>query len=300
MPGLSLSASPVQQDSARTVSQVLDWHLENERRDFSPTALTERRRVLCLFRAVFGNLAISECRLYHLLEFINSQPGLKSNHSRRRWKATVCRPFGHAAQVGFIDRNPFAGLRLQEGPVGRDWTDAEYRAILKTVRPYFRRFIVYLRFSGSRPGEARSLKWPDVLWDCETAIHMEHKTSRITKEPRRIYMNAVISKLLHWMQRNKKHATYVFVNGRGRPWTCGALTKHLRTVRVRAKLPDSVKLHGGRHTFCTHGIMNGVDPPTMAELLGHRDVKSTARYLHLINKRKHLNAAANRAVGLSG
>jgi site-specific recombinase XerD len=90
---------------------------------------------------------------------------------------------------------------------------------------------------------------------------------------------------------------FVFLNGEGQPWTMGSLTHLFRDICERADLPMQVRLHGGRHTFATNAIMNGVGIATLAQLLGHRDVQCTHWYTHLIDKRFHLNTAMNQAVG---
>jgi len=280
-----------------TVDAVIDWYEAHEIREFSPVALKERRRLWGLFRAQFGNYLIEDCRPAFLLDFIVSQRGAKSNHTRRRFKATISKPFNDAAQLGMIARNPFAGLKIAEGPCGRDWSENEYREILRKSRAYFRLLIVFLRFSGARPGEARALKWPDIHDELRAIIQQEHKTSWATSLPRRIHFNHVIFRLLLWAKRHKTHDTYVFTNAFGRPWTVKALTKHLAMIRRRAKLPEDVRCHGARHTFATHAILNGVDIATLAELLGHRRIATTQKYLHLLNKREHLNAAMDRAIG---
>jgi integrase len=57
--------------------------------------------------------------------------------------------------------------------------------------------------------------------------------------------------------------------------------KHLwHAVRYAAEL-DDVRLHDLRHTFASAAVEGGTPLYTTGALLGHRDVKSTARYGHL-------------------
>lgn len=44
------------------------------------------------------------------------------------------------------------------------------------------------------------------------------------------------------------------------------------------------KLHALRHSFATHILDKGTDVTMIMKLLGHNDLKTTLRYLHVTNR----------------
>jgi integrase/recombinase XerD len=71
----------------------------------------------------------------------------------------------------------------------------------------------------------------------------------------------------------------------------------VQQVAKRAGIEKHVHPHTLRHSFATHLLESGADLHTIQLLLGHADLKSTSRYLHL--SERHLKAAASPLDSLS-
>jgi integron integrase len=62
------------------------------------------------------------------------------------------------------------------------------------------------------------------------------------------------------------------------------LQRAIKSAVRRAGISKAVSCHTFRHTFATHMLENGTDIRTVQELLGHKDVRTTMIYTHVLHR----------------
>jgi len=55
-------------------------------------------------------------------------------------------------------------------------------------------------------------------------------------------------------------------------------------LRDKIKLDKHISAHTLRHCFATHALEDGVDPVFIQQMLGHKNIKTTTKYLHMTSK----------------
>jgi site-specific recombinase XerD len=67
----------------------------------------------------------------------------------------------------------------------------------------------------------------------------------------------------------------------GEPYNARSAQKVFQTTRHKAGIPKEVSFHSLRHSFATHLLEKGIDIRYIKDLLGHFDIRTTERYLHV-------------------
>jgi site-specific recombinase XerD len=136
--------------------------------------------------------------------------------------------------------------------------------------------------TGLRISEAVRLT-PAVIDSQRMTIHVQAGKGR---KDRYVMLSPRLLDILRDYWRQARPKEWLFPGERsGQPLTPAAVEDVCRQVRRDANLAKPVTPHSLRHAFAVHLLEAGTDLRTIQLLLGHSDLATTVRYLHLATSR---------------
>jgi integrase/recombinase XerD len=167
------------------------------------------------------------------------------------------------------------------------------RLIQAAGTSFHRTLLMTLYATGARNAELTRLKFSDVDKQ-RMVVHIQGGKGRKDRDV------MLSSKLLdelreHWHRLRRKPRVWLFPGNHDHcadhPIDTKTVWHACQQAAKRAAIQKGVHPHTLRHCFATHLLEAGADLRTIQILLGHNDLKETARYLHL--SQRHLRAASS-------
>lgn len=226
-----------------------------------------------------------------VIRWTSKNPKWSSTYQRDCIRA-IQRSYRWAHRIGLIDRNPIEFIdkppaRRREQIV----TEEEYPTVLAEIRSkQFKQLIQAAWETGARPQELTRVEVRHV--DLANSRWVFPPTEAKGKTRHRIiYLNAAAMNITRAALQNVKTGA-LFRNRAGRPWNGYAV--NCQFTRLKERIGRRLCLYVFRHSFATRMLTAGVDPMTVATLLGHADASMLGKvYQHLAQRPQHLLAQLN-------
>lgn len=184
--------------------------------------------------------------------------------------------------------NPLNDVRRPEPPASREkaLTTEQASMLLDECRrsqnTKLYAYVLLLMHTGARASEAAGRRVGDVNFEEMTTVIRQTKSGR----PRTIPITEAVRNALVEIQAED----YFFLSPknleneriRNRPAIIfrTAWDHALARVRSRDATFPEITVHDIRHTAATHLLENGADLRTVADILGHADIRMTSKYTH--------------------
>jgi site-specific recombinase XerD len=135
--------------------------------------------------------------------------------------------------------------------------------------------------TGLRINELLNLQVRDFNF-FENTIHV--KITK-TKRERYVFHNDDTKRLVRRLITRDNTRDYLFVSYKSqRRLTVDHVQNICFRIEKKLNLPYTIRPHRWRHTFATNFLRKGADLETLRLIMGHSNIKTTQRYLHLDNE----------------
>ena len=191
----------------------------------------------------------------------------------------------YAVNAGMLDEDPSRKVKLFRNiprRYPRVLSTDEIGHLLTKADPVMQKAILFILLTGMRSSEFINCQWSDIDIEKEL-IKVECKDGFHTKnyKPRTIYFVKGLTELLNDIP---KSGIYLFDSGKDkRLFTVKSLYAKFKVICRRSKIANA-NIHSLRHSYATYLLQAGIDPIFVKEAMGHKDLKTTMIYCHLLPK----------------
>ncbi len=287
----------------RTFNDLVKRFLKWAQKARKPATVAVYRHYFKQFASDNGDVDLSDITPACVTAWAHTWHQMQSLKRLFNWAVTEAR---------ILAVNPIAGVKNPPKALRRRiFTRYELVHMLRASKADCRQLLQGYRETMARPQELRLACWEDLAADdptipvrqallagrCSVVLYefKNHASRKDTDAPRVILISPRAGRLLvRLWDRSRTKKGPIFLTKRGRPWTANALRCRFRRLRVklevnRDKRGETLVPYTFRHTGATIAAAKGVRDRILADILGHVEVKTTHRYIHL--QTKHLQDA---------
>jgi integrase len=197
-----------------------------------------------------------------------------------RHVVTLRRLLEFGVRQGYMKENAarnLPALRERTEPRHRALSDLELDALCRELGPIHERWVRFLVAAGLRDGEAELLRWEDV--DFTHRIITVRASTAKDAETRRVPLTRAAREVLDVIAEEldiRKGPIFGAVDRRQ------ALLHAWKRTELPGRTPSA---HDFRHTFASRAVKAGLDLEELRQILGHKSVITSQKYIHLYGDR---------------
>ena len=239
-----------------------------------------RRTALSAVESYFGAVAIRHLTKEHCEDWLTGRGSKIAAQTFAHELSLIKNVFHYAIERGLILSNPAEHIKRRKIPRAKINvpTKEQFQILVEAIRksdgrPDSQRkaapaadLVELMAYSGTRVGEATSLRWRDISFDKESLVVTGGEEGTKNDEIRTVPMTTALRELLLRIRDERQVQP--------QPDDLVIAIKSAKTAINRAcrklSLPH-FHHHDFRHFFATTCIESGVDIPTISRWLGHKD-----------------------------
>jgi integrase/recombinase XerD len=204
--------------------------------------------------------------------------------TKKKLSASTCRQAIHSIRFFFGDvvgrEVSYFSLPGLKGPVKIPelLSREEVFAIIRACSsPKYRVMMLVAYGTGIRLSEIAHLRVKDIDSNRRVLRIEQGKGSK----DRYVLLNASLLQVLrdYWRVYRPCDALF-FGNDPAQPISTSSIQKVFERARRKAGIGKQVGIHGLRHAFATHSLEAGMPLAQLQQLLGHKQISTTLRYVH--------------------
>ena len=245
-------------------------------------------------RPAFGAMRLGGIRRADIQQYVTERAGEVSPGSVVKELNVLKHLLGLAVEWELIPFNPALKIKPPRVPAGRVryLQPTELRAVLAACPSWLRPIAALAAFTAMRRSEILGLRWLHVDMPGGRLMLSQTKNG----EGRIVHLNQLAAQVIESQWREDAKSTER-VFPLADDCTADNISKGFAAVCRRLEIED-FHFHDLRHTAASWMRMKGADIHTVAQLLGHKDLRMAARYQHL--SAEFLGAAVGRLDAIFG
>jgi integrase len=253
-------------------SDVAAAFLAHQKPRLTPLAYERERGIIELHVKPFFNVLLKHVRKLDVQRYVTKRCADVSGDTVRKELNVIKHIFKLALEWELLPINPALGVKAPKAQPGRVryLQPTELRLVIDQCPEWLRPIVALASLTGMRRSELLRVRWLDV--DLNNGRVFIPKTKN--GDGRIIYLNKSAVAVLNSLERGKPTDS-LFPNLEG-PAVSMAFVRVCRGLQI-----FDFRFHDLRHTAASWLRMSGADIHTVAQLLGHKDLRMAARYQHL-------------------